>query len=177
MHKRIIGHLLITSALVGSLSLSALAQTPPPTSSIQVQKLVIRNKITVETALNGWMTGDGKALQALLSDDIEWTITGNSAAAGTTRGRTELTQKVLGPFSARFSAAGDPFRPRKINGVYADGDTVIAHFEGSGMTNDGKRYSNDYVWLLTMSDGKAVKGTAFFDSIAFNELWRVKPAQ
>ncbi|MGU9821676.1 hypothetical protein [Pseudomonas sp. ADAK22] len=47
---------------------------------------------------------------------------------------------------------------------------------GAGTTNDGTRYENDYVWLLTMRNGKAVKGTAFFDSVAFNELWRVKPA-
>jgi uncharacterized protein len=34
------------------------------------------------------------------------------------------------------------------------------------------------VWILTMRDDKAVRVTAFFDSIAFDELWRrVPPAQ
>ena len=43
--------------------------------------------------------------------------------------------------------------------------------------NDGRPYSNSYLWLLTMRGGKVVRATAFFDSIAFNELWRrVVPA-
>ncbi|WP_157986839.1 nuclear transport factor 2 family protein [Pseudomonas sp. Larv2_ips] len=108
------------------------------------------NKAVVTTAFIGWMGGHNESLQSLLSDDIEWNISGNSAAAGKTKGKPELMRRVLGPFGARFS--------------------------GAGTTNDGTRYENDYVWLLTMRNGKAVKGTAFFDSVAFNELWRVKPA-
>lgn len=134
------------------------------------------NKAVVTTAFIGWMGGQSEALQSLLSDDIEWNISGNSAAAGKTKGKSELMRKVLGPFGARFSTSKNPFRPRELKGVFADGDVVIVHFSGAGTTNDGSRYENDYVWLLTMRDGKAVKGTAFFDSIAFNELWRVKPA-
>ncbi len=131
----------------------------------------IANKAAVERALQAWMSGDGGALQPLLSDEVEWTIAGNSAASGTTRGRAELMSKVLGPFGARFSRSEDRFRPRRILGVYADGDSVVAHFDGAGIANDGKPYTNSYVWLLTMRDGKVTQATAFFDSIAFNDLW------
>lgn len=134
------------------------------------------NKAVVTTAFIGWMGGHNESLQSLLSDDIEWNISGNSAAAGKTKGKPELMRRVLGPFGARFSTSKNPFRRRELNGVFADGDVVVVHFSGAGTTNDGTRYENDYVWLLTMRNGKAVKGTAFFDSIAFNELWRVKPA-
>lgn len=121
------------------------------------------------------MAGDGGAFQSLLSDDVEWTIAGNSAAAGTTRGRQELMTKVLGPFGARFSQSADRFKPRVIHGVYADGDTVVAHFLGVGTTNNGRPYENSYVWLLSMRDGKIARATAFFDGIAFNELWQQTP--
>jgi ketosteroid isomerase-like protein len=136
------------------------------------------NKAAVENVLKAWMTGDSGALQQLLSDDVEWTITGNSLAAGTTHGRAELISAVLGPFGARFALSQDRFRPRHIGGIYADGDVVVANFDGAGVANDGKPYTNSYVWLLTMRNGKVLKATAFFDSIAFDELWqRVPPAR
>jgi uncharacterized protein len=28
-----------------------------------------------------------------------------------------------------------------------------------------------YAWIMKMHDGKVVDGTAFYDSISFNELW------
>jgi ketosteroid isomerase-like protein len=36
---------------------------------------------------------------------------------------------------------------------------------------------NTYAWFLDMQDGKAVRVSAFFDSIEFNDFWnRVTPA-
>jgi ketosteroid isomerase-like protein len=149
-----------------------------PSSSQRAPALETANKAAVQTALDGWMKGNGNALQALLSDDVEWTIAGNSAASGTTRGRTELMKKVLEPFGARFSRSDDRFRPRLIRGIYADGDNVIVHFDGAGTTNDGEQYKNSYVWILTLRDQKVIRGTAFFDSIAFDAMWhRVAPAE
>ena len=29
-----------------------------------------------------------------------------------------------------------------------------------------------YAWIMTLRDGLVVDGTAYFDSIAFDELWR-----
>jgi ketosteroid isomerase-like protein len=135
------------------------------------------NRTAIETMLNAWMAGDSTAFPSLLSDDIEWTVAGSSLVAGTTRGREELAAVAV-PFGARFEHSGDRFRPRRIHGVYADGDMVVAHFDAAGIANDGKPYSNSYVWLLTMSNGEIVQATAFFDSIAFDNFWRrVQPEQ
>jgi ketosteroid isomerase-like protein len=145
-----------------------LAESPSPLT--EKHDMTSSNRTAVDSMLNAWMAGDSTALPSLLSDDIEWTITGNSLAAGTTRGRAELMAKVLAPFGARFAHSSDRFRPRRINGVYADGDVVVAHFDAAGIANDGKSYSNSYVWLLTMSNGKIVHATAFFDGIAFDDF-------
>jgi uncharacterized protein len=32
-----------------------------------------------------------------------------------------------------------------------------------------------YAWIMTLRDGLVVNGTAFYDSIAFNELWQITP--
>ena len=54
---------------------------------------------------------------------------------------------------------------------------MIVLWDGRGVANDGVPYENSYAWFMTFEDGKVVDGTAFYDSIAFNELWeRVEPA-
>jgi ketosteroid isomerase-like protein len=64
-----------------------------------------------------------------------------------------------------------------IRNIYVDGDTVIVFFDANGTARDGKPYANTYAWFLDVRDGKVVKAHAFFDSVAFNDLWRrVSPA-
>jgi len=55
--------------------------------------------------------------------------------------------------------------------VHLEQGTVIVVWDGRGTTTLGTVYENSYVWILTLSDGKVVDGTAFYDSIAFNQLW------
>ena len=130
------------------------------------------NKQKVKKMLAAWKDGQGQALMELLSEDIEWTIVGKSLVAGTTRGKTELREKVLAPFGARFAQSSERFRPVTVHGIYQEGDTVVAYFDGRGTANDGKPYLNSYAWFLTFKQGLVVRATAFFDSIAFNDLWQ-----
>ena len=44
-------------------------------------------------------------------------------------------------------------------------------WDGQGTTTVGTTYQNTYAWFMTLSGGKVIDGTAFYDSIAFNELW------
>ncbi|WP_144160224.1 nuclear transport factor 2 family protein [Paraburkholderia sp. BCC1885] len=166
------------AALFATTGLPGPVLAQPPSSMTDQADMTSSNRTAVETMLNAWMAGDTSAFPALLSDDIEWTIKGNSVAAGTTHGRAELMAKVLTPFGARFAQSGDRFRPRRIHAIYADGDLVAASFDAAGIANDGTPYSNSYIWLVTMSNGKIVRATAFFDGAAFDDLWRrVKPTQ
>ncbi len=33
-------------------------------------------------------------------------------------------------------------------------------------------YDNTYAWFMRMAGGRVVEVSAFYDSIAFNDLWR-----
>jgi ketosteroid isomerase-like protein len=91
------------------------------------------------------------------------------------RSRQHFIDEVLGPFGARF-AAGERFRPVRVRSVHAEGDTVMVVWDGSGVANDGRPYANSYAWVMRMRDSQVIDGTAFYDSIAFNDLWtRVPP--
>ena len=89
-------------------------------------------------------------------------------AAGRIYSKEQSIGEVLRPFGARFSQR---FRPVAVRGVYADGDTVIVLWDGEGTRLDGKSYENTYAWFMRFDEGLVVEATAFFDSIAFDELW------
>src|SRR5437763_127378 len=54
---------------------------------------------------------------------------------------------------------------------------VSVRWDGHGVANDGRPYDNSYAWFMTVRDGKVIDGTAFFDSISFNDLWTRVPPQ
>ena len=137
------------------------------------EKSIGNNRERAEKAFRDWQAGDGY-ITDLLADDLRWTIVGRSEVSKTYRNKEEFVREVLQPFGARFS---EPFRPVTVRGIYADGDNVVVLWYGEGTRSDGKRYENTYAWFMRFREGLVVEATAFFDSIAFNELWReVTPA-
>jgi ketosteroid isomerase-like protein len=131
------------------------------------------NRTRVEAAFAAWSAGTG-FITDLLADDVCWTVEGRSLAAGVYESKQAFVEQVLVPFGRRFTGR---FRPVTVRGLYADGNTVVVLWDGEGVARDGVPYRNSYAWFLTFSGDKITRATAFFDSIAFDELWRrVEPA-
>jgi uncharacterized protein len=129
------------------------------------------NKQLIRRAFDAWAAGTGSVFD-LLAPDARWTIVGSSAVAGTYHSREQFLEAVIRPFNARLET---PLVP-EVHALYADGDTVIAYFDASGKVRDGSTYRNTYTWYLRIDGGAIVEATAFYDSIAFNDLWmRVQP--
>jgi ketosteroid isomerase-like protein len=132
------------------------------------------NRRAARAAFEAWQAGTAP-ITDFFAPDMTWRIEGHSVASGNYGDRQAFIDEVLAPFGARF-ASGEPFRPTNIRGVFADGDTTIVLWDGRGVTNDGQPYTNSYAWFMKLRDGLVVDGTAFYDSISFNELWtRVQP--
>ena len=125
------------------------------------------NRTAIARSFEAWRAGTGSPYD-LLAEDSLWTITGNSAAARTYPGREAFLREVIRPFNARMRSRLVP----EVRKLYAEGDTVIAFFDASGVALDGKPYVNTYAWILEMESGRIVRANAFFDSIAFDDLWR-----
>lgn len=127
----------------------------------------------VEKAFQEWMDGT-RYVSRLFAPLMTWEIVGRSAASANYRSASEFITGVLEPFGQRFSPS-DPFRPVKIRAIYADAPTVIVIWDGAGTTVAGTAYQNTYAWILTLDCGLIVDGVAFYDSIAFDELWEISP--
>jgi len=133
------------------------------------------NRRTVRAAFEAWRDGTAP-ITDLFAPDMVWRIEGHSLASREYASRQEFIDEVLAPFGARFSSE-TPFRPVTIRSILADGDTVVALWDGRGIAIDGEPYENSYAWFMRMRDGKVDDGTAFYDSMSFNALWeRVRPA-
>ncbi len=127
------------------------------------------NREIVADAFAEWSWGEGH-VSRIFATGMTWEIVGRSRAAGRYGSAQQFADEVLRPFAARFDPE-DPFRPVTVRGVHADGDTVVVVWDGEGTTTAGTTYRNTYAWILRLRDGEVVDGTAFYDSIAFDELW------
>jgi ketosteroid isomerase-like protein len=134
------------------------------------------NRETVRQAFEAWSAGT-QQITDLFAPDMVWRVEGHSLASKEYKNKQQFIDEVLAPFAARFDPS-KPFRPIAIRAVHADGDTVIVLWDGRGIANDGKPYENSYAWFMQLRDGKVIDGTAFYDSISFNDLWtRVQPRE
>lgn len=131
------------------------------------------NKSAVAAKFDAWKAGTGNPFE-LLADEASWTIEGNSVASKTYPTKAAFLAEVIQPFNARLSAGIKPM----VKSITADGDRVVIHFDAAGTARDGKPYRNTYAWFFQMKGGRVIRAAAFFDAIAFNDLWaRVTPAE
>ena len=127
------------------------------------------NRDIIRSAFEAWQQGTSP-ITDVFAPDMVWRIEGHSVVSREYRDRQAFVDEVLTPFGARF-ADGERFRPVTIRSITADGDTVVVVWDGRGVANDGRTYENSYAWIMRLADGAVVDGTAFYDSISFNDLW------
>jgi uncharacterized protein len=130
------------------------------------------NREIVANAFAAWMNGSGY-VASIFADRMTWEIVGRSAVSGKYPNAKAFVDEVLQPFGARFSH-DRPFRPSKVRRIYSDESqgAVIVIWDGRGVTTAGTVYENTYAWIMRLSGGEVVDGTAFYDSVAFNALWK-----
>lgn len=156
-----------------SFAIAILLLTTITETAIAQNDVEEKNRRTIQVAFDNWRRSSGSVFD-LLASDAKWTIVGLSTASGTYHSRRDFMDQVIIPFNSRLST---PLVPT-VRAIYADGDMVIVLWDGAAMARDGKSYENTYSWYLKMRDGKIISATAFFDSIAFNDLWkRVRPVR
>lgn len=156
---------LLSAAVAGLAIFAATAQAVAQTPA--------ENKAAVAAKFDAWNAGTGSPFE-LLADEASWTIEGNSAASKSYPPKQAFLEEVIRPFNARLSS---PLKP-VVRSITADENRVVILFDARGMARDGQPYVNSYAWFFDMEEGRVVKATAFYDAIAFNNLWsRVAPTE
>lgn len=151
--KTLLGIMTAGLSLLG-LTSSAAAQSPK------------ENKAIVTASFDAWKAGTGSPFD-LLADDATWTIEGRSAASATYPSKEAFLRDVIRPFNARMAVGIKP----AVRSMTAEEDRVVILFDAAGTARDGIAYANSYAWFFRMEDGRVVEANAFFDAVAFNDLW------
>jgi ketosteroid isomerase-like protein len=155
-------------------ALAAISAILPSTASAQAaQTHTERNRQIIQQAFEQWSKGGRTFFQDVLAPEAVWTIKGTSPMAGTYRSRQDFLDRAVKPFADRMS---DPVRPTMAR-VWADGDHVIAHWDGVGRAADGVPYNNSYVWIFRMAGQRATEVTAFLDLAPYDDVLKRVPAK
>jgi len=128
------------------------------------------NKSIIRQAFDRWATGQGSFFD-LLADKVNWTIEGSTPYSRTYTSKKEFLDTVIVPLNKRLSKK---IVPHLIN-LYADGDIVIAIWEGRATATDGRPYNATYSWNMKMKDGKIIEVKAFLDGMEFSDIMRRLP--
>lgn len=121
------------------------------------------NRAFITDAFAQWAAGKSDVF-SLLADDVVWHITGSDpAVAQVHRSRRALMEAAAVPLRDRLS---QPLKP-EVKRIWADGDDVIVHWDGTAPFKDGTQYRNTYLWIMTLRDRRIVAVTAFLDNATF----------
>ena len=68
-----------------------------------------------------------------------------------------------------MSSLATPIKPL-VNNIWAEGDTVVVHWDGEATAADGKPYRNSYVWVFRMKNRRATEVIAFLDLVPYDDV-------
>jgi ketosteroid isomerase-like protein len=125
------------------------------------------NKQLIQDGFDRWANKTGSFFD-LLADDVQWTIMGSTPLSKTYSNKKQFLDEVIDPLNQRLSVKIVP----QIRHLYADGDMVIAIWDGTAVAIDGKPYNATYEWNMEVKNGKIVTVIAFLDGIEFAEIFK-----
>jgi ketosteroid isomerase-like protein len=98
---------------------------------------------------------------AAMSDDVRWTIMGNTKYSHTMNGKKEIVDKLLHPIFAEMESMGS----NHVDHVIAEGDYVVVQQHATGRkTKTGNPYNNSYCLVYKVIGGKIKEITEYLDT-------------
>lgn len=104
--------------------------------------------------------------EIMFEQDVTWTIAGHGPVARTYEGLQDVYANAE---EALFKRLAEPLKIEVI-GVWADGDEVFTRIQSASRAIDGAPYRNEYMYILTLKDGKVVSGIEWLDLHAYYEI-------
>ncbi|MDM8173140.1 nuclear transport factor 2 family protein [Olivibacter sp. 47] len=98
--------------------------------------------------------------------DVAWTIAGHGPVARTYHGLKDLFDNAEAELFRRFA---QPLAVKTL-GVWADGNEVFARIQSSTLAIDDKPYRNEYMYIMTMQDGKVISGIEWLNLNAYYDI-------
>jgi len=92
-------------------------------------------------------------------DDLVWRTIGDTSWSGEFSGKQAIVDEIFRPLNAAL--AERVITPTRV----IDGDDVIVvQAQGRAVTRDGRRYDNDYVFVIHIDGGRIVRYEEYCDT-------------
>lgn len=125
-----------------------------------------KNKETVNRFIEAMGSGDSETAATCITKDAYTLAKGFGHFAGVREYDT-----ILATISAFKKLMPGGMKP-EILSLVAEGDKVVAEFEGNGTLVNGEDYSNEYCMVFSLRDGKICQVNEYFCTIlADKKLW------
>ena len=118
------------------------------------------NKEMIRTMFAELGKGNADAFLGAMSDDVKFTLIGNTKFSGNFNGKQEFIAKVLAPLGAALDG-GLAITP---DNLIADGEFVAMQSRGKSTAKNGKSYNNTYCHVFRISNGKIREITEYLDT-------------
>jgi ketosteroid isomerase-like protein len=122
------------------------------------------NKELVQTFFDNFSDGNIGDAFAHLADDANWWVAGSLPFSGN-KTKEEYLQVV-----ASIQTGFPDGLSLRITSMIAEGNKVAAEVESDGQHANGKRYQNEYHFLITIEDGKMVEVKEYMDTLHLFQL-------
>ena len=103
--------------------------------------------------------GNGAPFWEACRDDVVWRTIGEGSWSGEFVGKQTIVDEIFRPLN-RVLVERATIPTRIIDG----GEVVVVQARGSNLTRDGKRYDNDYAFVIHFDDGKIARYEEYCDT-------------
>ncbi len=119
------------------------------------------NKQIIRDFFAALSSGDRARFQALLDEDVAWTIIGSTPLSKTYRGHLGVEPGLLGAVRRQIDTkAGVKL---EVIELIAEGDKVVARVQGT-VTGKYGQYNNTYCHVFTVRKGKITSDIEYLDT-------------
>lgn len=103
--------------------------------------------------------GNGAPFWEACHDDLVWRTIGTGSWSGEFVGKQVIVEEIFRPLN-KVLVERATIPTRVIDG----GDVVVVQARGRNLTRDGRRYDNDYAFVIHFRDGKIARYEEYCDT-------------
>lgn len=129
------------------------------------------NKHRARAIVEALAQGSRQPLFDAMREDVTWRWMGADTWSRTFVGKEQVIGELFGGVNASLDSSGST---TTVHGIYGDGAHVVIEHTGSNQTPDGRRYDNNYCWVLEFdTEGKIVALREYMDTQLVTEIFDI----
>jgi len=124
-------------------------------------------KRRVRDIMDAMSQGRVRPLFDAMADEVTWRWMGVNQWSRTFEGKQTVVDTLFGGNAETLS----PSSGVEVHWIHADGDVVVVEHSGRNEMPDGRRYDNNYCWVLRFQDGLVREVREYMDTQLVTETF------